>query len=126
MLENTTTLLLTLISNIGHVADNMGNIYQLNNTGHNNVRVITLDRQDGYYIHPVSYHIESSTHACNFYSESTRGVGYLIGEFQGPVDADFVGDWAAFYECWDVDSEPALPPRRRRRGLQARRLQGVE
>jgi hypothetical protein len=34
--------------------------------------------------------------------ESTRGVGPLIGEFKGPVDADFGADWAVFYECWHV------------------------
>jgi hypothetical protein len=66
-----------------------------------NVRVITSDRKDGYYIRPVSYHI-AADHICKFYLESTRGVGGLIGEFKGPVDAGFGADWAAFYECWHL------------------------
>jgi hypothetical protein len=100
--------LLTFISDVGCVTDGEGKVYQLEVTGHNNVRVITSDRKDGWYINPTSYHVEAA-HACNFYSEATRGVGYLIGEFQGPVDADFGSHWAAFYECWDNDLEPMSP-----------------
>jgi hypothetical protein len=35
------------------------------------------------------------------YSESSRGIGPLIGEFRGPVWGEFVKSWAAFYECWN-------------------------
>ena len=44
-----------------------------------------------------------AAHTCKFYSEATRGVGYVIGQFTGPVDAVFGNtEWAAFYECWDA------------------------
>ncbi|KAF1837242.1 hypothetical protein BDW02DRAFT_595745 [Decorospora gaudefroyi] len=87
---------------VGHVTDADGKGYQLTDTGVPNIRVITSDRKDGYYIRPVSCHVEPD-HVCKFYSESTRGIGYLIGEYKGPVDADFGIHWAAFYECWEVD-----------------------
>jgi hypothetical protein len=64
------------------------------------VRVITNDREDGYYIRPVRYYV-AADHVCAFYKEATHGVGGLIGEFKGPVDASFGADWAAFYECWN-------------------------
>jgi hypothetical protein len=102
--------MLTFTSEVGYVTDSEGKVYQLDITGHNNVRVISSERNDGYYIQPTSYHVESA-HACNFYSEATRGVGYLIGEFPGPVEADFSSNiWAAFYECWNEDLEPTSPP----------------
>jgi hypothetical protein len=82
-----------------------GKNYELSITGVPNIRVITDDRKDGYYIRPDSYHVTAG-HVCKFYSEATRGVGSLIGEFKGPVDASFGADWAAFYECCN----PALAP----------------
>ncbi|KAI4695702.1 hypothetical protein J4E81_006030 [Alternaria sp. BMP 2799] len=103
---------------VAHVTDCNGKTYMLDTTGQNNIRVITQDRADGYYIQPVSYHVDSGT-TCNFYSESTRGVGYPIGKYYGPVDGDFVGDWAAFYECWDVESEIESLTRRRGRSSRA-------
>ncbi|KAL1792108.1 hypothetical protein ACET3X_009859 [Alternaria dauci] len=110
---------------VGYVTDSEGKAYQLDITGHKNIRVITSDRKDGYYINPTSYHVEPA-HACNFYSEATRGVGYLIGEFQGPVDADFgSNNWAAFYECWSEDlgsTPPGARVRRRRASVVPGRL----
>jgi hypothetical protein len=103
-LETAGIIVLTVISETGHITSDQGKVYQLENTGHNNVRVITRDRKDGYYIRPISYYVESE-YACNFYSESTRGVGYLIGEFHGPVGGEFGSHWAAFYECWGINSE---------------------
>ncbi|KAG9186642.1 hypothetical protein G6011_09750 [Alternaria panax] len=107
--QNHVEISLTTTSEVGYVTDGEGKVYQLEITGHQNVRVVTSDRKDGYYIMPISYHVEPA-HACNFYSEATRGIGYLIGEFKGPVDADFgKSEWAAFYECWNEDLERASP-----------------
>jgi hypothetical protein len=103
-LKSTGIIVLTVISNTGHVTRDEGKVYQLENTGHNNASVITRDRKDGHYIRPTSYYVEPA-HVCNFYSESTRGVGYLIGEFHGAVGGYFGSHWAAFYECWGGNPE---------------------
>ncbi|CBX92909.1 hypothetical protein LEMA_P056150.1 [Plenodomus lingam JN3] len=84
----------------GYVTDTLGNQYALYDTGDSNIRAIT-DKINGEYMRPVSYSI-SSGHACKFWSEATRGIGYLIGEFTGPVHAAFGHHWAAFFECLDL------------------------
>ncbi|KAF2856444.1 hypothetical protein T440DRAFT_485539 [Plenodomus tracheiphilus IPT5] len=84
----------------GLVTDAAGKQYALYDTGDSNIRVIT-DKINGEFMKPVSY-IINSNHICKFWSEATRGVGYLIGEFKGPVEAEFGSHWAAYFECWDV------------------------
>ncbi|KNG51303.1 hypothetical protein DDE82_003068 [Stemphylium lycopersici] len=97
-----------LSNGVAHVVDEDGKLYELENTGHSNVRVISKERKNGYYVRPISFHIEPA-HVCNFYLESTRGVGSLIGQYAGPMDAEFGVDWVAFYECWPVGLEARSP-----------------
>ncbi|KAH9865877.1 hypothetical protein J1614_009464 [Plenodomus biglobosus] len=82
-------------SNPGHVTDATGTQYALSTTGHNNIRVITAN-MNGAYMKPISYSINAH-HVCKFWNEATRGVGYLVGEFAGPVEAGFGQHWAAFF-----------------------------
>ncbi|KAI8936183.1 hypothetical protein NX059_006616 [Plenodomus lindquistii] len=84
----------------GSVTDVSGKRYALYNTGDNGIRIIT-NEINGDFMKPIGYSI-SANHTCKFWSEATRGVGYLIGEFTGPVQSKFgAADWAAFFECWD-------------------------
>ncbi|CAO2650680.1 Nn.00g019720.m01.CDS01 [Neocucurbitaria sp. VM-36] len=88
----------------GNVLDANMKAYMLQDTEKGNVRSIT-DKINGEFMRPVSFHIEPG-HACKFYSEATRGIGYPLGEHEGPVDGNFDKDWAAFYECWHTAEKP--------------------
>jgi len=81
----------------GHVTDASGTPYALYETDSNDIHVIT-NKINGEFMKPVNYTINAN-HVCTFWSESTRGVGYLIGAFEGPVEGGFGSDWAAFFEC---------------------------
>ncbi|KAL6708400.1 hypothetical protein ACN47E_002663 [Coniothyrium glycines] len=88
---------------VGHVADAQGKVYTLRDTAPD-IRVIA-DKVDGQFVRPTIFDI-GPEHTCNFYSESTRGVGYLIGQYKGPASGTFAQkDWAAFYECWKNTEE---------------------
>ncbi|EDU39916.1 predicted protein [Pyrenophora tritici-repentis Pt-1C-BFP] len=98
------------VQEAAHVTGPDGQVYQLPNTETNSIRIITSDRKNDYYIRPTSYHV-ASDHTCKFYSEATRGVGYLIGQFTGPAEAVFDStEWAAFYECWNTKPEERAAP----------------
>ncbi|CAA9958665.1 hypothetical protein CFE70_002180 [Pyrenophora teres f. teres 0-1] len=98
------------VQEAAHVTGPEGQVYQLHNTETNNIRIITPDRKNDYYVRPNSYHV-ASDHTCKFYSEATRGVGHVIGQFTGPLDAVFDStEWAAFYECWDAKPEERAAP----------------
>ncbi|KAF1841091.1 uncharacterized protein K460DRAFT_198485 [Cucurbitaria berberidis CBS 394.84] len=84
----------------GNVFDANAKIYSLKDTGIGNIYIIT-DKIDGYFMRPVSFHVEQD-YVCKFYSESTRGIGSLIGTYEGPLDGTFGDDWAAFYQCSQI------------------------
>ena len=84
----------------GNVVDHNGTTYMLHDTESDNIRTIT-EKIKGEFMRPVSFHVEQS-HVCRFYSEAIRGVGHLMGEYEGTYEGNF-SDWAVFYECHDLD-----------------------
>ncbi|KAF1944448.1 hypothetical protein EJ02DRAFT_452312 [Clathrospora elynae] len=86
---------------VGHVTLRNGTVYPLQETGIPDIRVITFDKENDYFVRPITYHVEEN-YVCKFFEESSRGVGPVIGEWKGPADGEFGDNWAAFYMCWHI------------------------
>lgn len=84
-------------SGVGYVRGGNSNIYFLELT--NDVKIITGDRQRGWFVRPICWNIEQG-YSCNFYEQSWTGHGPLIGQYEGFSDGWFGSEYAAYYKCW--------------------------
>jgi hypothetical protein len=99
-------------SGVGYVRGGNSRFYFLEYTGVGEIKQIAKDEYKSYFVRPICFHLEPG-YSCNFYEQSVRGHGPLIGQYEGPIESYFDMEYASHYECWLSGSEH--PPQRMRR-----------